>query len=139
MASDELEQLKADIARRYSEARLTPVSSGEVGNLRQSWPGIPDHYVDYLSEVGWGEVGAYMFFSGPVGSEEIYGDSTISEFPHLGCIQIVATDSAGGCIGFDTLMGWKMVMVDLPHHPPYLLPEQTMHDFVRCKALGEIR
>ncbi len=46
--------------------RRTPLTVEEAAALRRKHPGIPDDYIDYLTEIGWGPFREcqYMVYGG---------------------------------------------------------------------------
>jgi hypothetical protein len=51
------------------------LNAEETDEIRKEHPDIPNDYIDYLTEVGWGDFreSQYMVYSCLVDSEEIFG------------------------------------------------------------------
>jgi hypothetical protein len=62
--------------------RRTTLTAAEIGELRTAYPGIPDDYLDYLTEVGWGSFREcqYMVYGGPIDPDEIFGAQAVAVF-----------------------------------------------------------
>jgi hypothetical protein len=87
------------------------LSKNEIEEIRSAYPGIPQEYLDWLSDNGWGEhESGYMIYSSPTYSSEILG----SEFPEsIKNILMVGDDMAGYSIGFiGNNSNWKFVGID---------------------------
>ncbi len=87
---------------------LTPVEESAVAKIEESYPQAPQDYLRFLKEAGYGDVGAYMIYSGLVEPEEIYGpDGTILR----GNVILIGDDRAQVSVGFD-LHSWRVVEID---------------------------
>jgi hypothetical protein len=55
--------------------RRTTISPDEVSALRAQYPGIPNDYIAYLTEIGWGSFREcqYMVYRGPIKPESMFG------------------------------------------------------------------
>jgi hypothetical protein len=96
------------------ESQLTPLRESEVLSLRAQYPLLPEDYLDYLREVGWGDFGnsSYMIYSGLLRSDEIYDPETADDLSH---ILFFGDDFSGDCAGFDTENAWAVVEVEHTH------------------------
>ena len=92
-------------------SRLTPISEAEVISIRAQYPSVPEDYLDYLREVGYGDVGggSYMIYSGLLQSDEIYDPETAED---LSRVAFFGDDFGGQCAGFDTSKNWVVVEVE---------------------------
>ncbi|WP_420470955.1 hypothetical protein [Brevundimonas sp. FT23042] len=79
-------------------ARLEPISE----DARRALPAdLSMDYVDWLVRTGWGDLdGAFMFYSGPVHPEDVFGDNAPS-----GRFVLIGDDLAGYVIGLDLERG----------------------------------
>ena len=95
--------LFADLKRCKDTGRMlvgtTPVPSATLDSIVMDHPSLPEDYIAYLREVGWGELGnsCYMVYSGPVGADEIYGEDLPADVSNL---VFFGDDFAGYCAGF---------------------------------------
>lgn len=113
-------------------SRRTPVPESEINSLKTKYPRIPEDYLDYLREVGWGDFGdgTYMIYSGPLSSDEIYDPETAADLSHI----LFFGDNFGGdCAGFDTENDWAVVEVD---HTDMSSSEesQTFEEFIQDRV-----
>ena len=51
---------------------LQKCDSEALDQIRSNFGFLPDEYVQFLVDVGWGEVAGLMFYSGPVELHEIF-------------------------------------------------------------------
>jgi hypothetical protein len=84
------------------------LTASECEELRKQFDGLPDDYLLFLSEVGYGEIGGLSFYSGPVPPEDIYGNVPKA----LASVVHFADDMQGYCFGFDTASSFRVVEVD---------------------------
>ena len=123
---DDLDRLRATIQRLYPGTELTRLSEEQLAELRREYPGIPEHYLAYLHQVGYGDV-ALMFYAGPVSPEEIFGSEDAAS---LEGILFIADDFAGWSLGLDSRNGWRLVGVDSAGPQPMPEEAQTLAEFV---------
>jgi hypothetical protein len=85
---------------------MDKLTQPEIYSITQEFPGIPQDYLDWMRDVGWGEhENGYMVYSGPVTGDEIA--------PPLAEVVVVADDMAGYTIGYIRDSGnWHFVGVD---------------------------
>lgn len=88
---------------------LRPFGMPHVDAIRHTLPGVPDDYMQYLLEVGPGEVGVLTVLDEPMPVADVYG-AVAAE--HLGSIVVVATWDTGECVGFDVARDWSLVEID---------------------------
>lgn len=87
---------------------LTSVDNSTVVKILKSCPQAPPDYLRFLREAGYGDVGPYMIYSGPVEPEEIYGADS---GPLRGNVILFGDDRAQVSVGFD-LHSWRVVEID---------------------------
>ncbi len=86
----------------------------EAREIRAKHPGIPDSYIDLLTEVGWGDYGGIFLDEKPRNSLETLGPDASAG---LGKYLFVGHDAGGWSIAFDTSVSpWQVVPVnfDMP-------------------------
>ncbi|MDG3005468.1 hypothetical protein [Paludisphaera mucosa] len=118
--STDFSDLRDAIHRVWPDTALETLSAEEVASIGREHLGIPEHYTAFLRLIGWGSLGpgAFMFYSGPVAAEEVFGPA-----PALSGVWLVGDDFAGWCLGMDSRAGWSLVGVDDHRHGP--LPEAS--------------
>lgn len=86
---------------------LARSSRAGVEIIRARYPGLPDDYLDFLVEVGSGDLGEFQLYSGPVPAPEMYPSGTGA----LAEVLLVGDDFQGYCFGFDRASGFRLVEV----------------------------
>lgn len=83
-------------------------SAEEIVRLRERYPGLPEEYLDFLCEVGSGDIKELQIYSGPTSAYGIYPcvDETLSH------ILLFGDDFQGHCFGFDVEKNYQVVEVD---------------------------
>lgn len=121
----------ADLLRSNNLSdRFDALSEEELKKEVDENPNVPAEYIDFLREIGFGDVGDgyYMIYSGLIAPESIFDEATAKE---LEGIMFFGDDFNGYCGGFLTNENWKLVEVgsscDL-----YEL-EMTFEEFIREK------
>jgi hypothetical protein len=136
--------------KKYDDLSSTLRNAGLIENfelvdakklqvLRARHPGIPEDYLEFLTEVGWGTFGEVYFsvYSGPIDAEDVYDPETAARFKTL---LILGDDCAGCNIAFDTMRSWAIVEIESATMEVDLVAK-TFEEFIRSKAsyLIEIR
>ena len=76
---------------------LTTLSPDQVGLIAKAFPRLPDDYLRFLRESGWGEApSGFMIYSGPIPAREVYGED-IANDRYL----LLGDDLSGYCLAFD--------------------------------------
>jgi hypothetical protein len=91
--------------------RRTKLSIIEIDEIANEYKGVPQEYLNYLLEIGYGEIREYSlnFFSGLV----TLNDLDLEEHYPVGKnIQYFCTDFCGDMIGFDTFDNFNIVQLD---------------------------
>jgi hypothetical protein len=125
--------LLTTIRRAFPASRLEPVSKPELDALRSQFPGVPEHYLDFLRHVGYGSLrDSFMIYSGLVEPDEIFATRAAS----LEGIVFFGDTFGGTIVGFDTRHGWRLVSVD--DHTLEVEPEEarTVGEFL-ARRLAE--
>lgn len=81
------------------------LDSTEIGALTDQYPGLPADYLQFLTEVGYGDLGEVQLHSGPSAAERIY--PAVSE--SLESVLVFGDDKQGYCFGFDKNDGFRVV------------------------------
>ena len=55
---------------------MKKVDAPTLSDLADRYPAIPDRFLRFLADIGWGEIGSagYMIYSGPALATDIFGD-----------------------------------------------------------------
>jgi hypothetical protein len=115
------------LRRVFPASRLEPVAEPELAAIRRQHPGVPQHYLAFLRQVGYGSLGrSFMVYSGLVESDEIFGARSAT----LDGVVFFGDNFAGTVVGFDTRHGWRLVGVD--DHTLEVDPEaaRTVGEFI---------
>ncbi len=93
--------------RLATNANVSQLTATEVDDLKRQYPQIPEDYLAFLAEVGFGDLGELQLHSGPSSAECFY-----SPLPkHLEQVIIFGDDKQGHCFGFDRANGYRVVEV----------------------------
>ena len=117
----------ANIRKKLSDvSQVTPVSIADVETLKAQFVGIPSEYVEFMSQVGYGEIGSIRIYEAPTSPDAIYPSpqSDLSE------IVLFGDDFQGYCFGFDTRTGYSLIEVD----PRGKVRPRSENDFVSLIA-----
>jgi hypothetical protein len=100
----------------------------ELAALQSAHPRLPVEYLQYLSEVGWGEAeSGWMIYSGPINPQEVYGDQfSVSELVLLG------DDMQGYCLAYD-LASASYVEIDPRGSAEPIRDTSPFEQFVRSR------
>ncbi|MNX77705.1 hypothetical protein D3C86_1092570 [compost metagenome] len=73
------------------------LSAAKLVALQEKFPALPQDYLDYLAQYGWGmTLTGRVLYSGPIGPEEIFGDER-----NLPGVVLLGDDMAGYCFAFN--------------------------------------
>jgi hypothetical protein len=108
------------------------VTGDQLAALRTDFPGIPEDYLEYLAEIGWGTFGASLFvvYEGPISPEDMYDPVTAARFKSL---WLIGDDYSGYNIAFDTKRSWSIVGIDSANMEVNRVAK-TFESFIRKKA-----
>lgn len=90
---------------------LQKCDSEALDQIRSNFGFLPDEYVQFLVDVGWGEVAGLMFYSGPVELHEIFDRETAEASAK---IVLIGDDMAGGHLGY-VKVGNEWLLTDFDH------------------------
>lgn len=94
-------------ARLAANADITRLAATEVDELKRQYPEIPEDYLAFLAEVGFGDLGELQLHSGPSSAGSLY-----SPLPkHLEQVIVFGDDKQGYCFGFDRANNYRLVEV----------------------------
>ncbi len=83
--------------RKFAADWLEPVPAADCGKLQVETAGLPTDYIDWLQQIGWGELdGRFMFYSGPTSVALIYGHDAPT-----GRLVAIGDDMSGYVVGID--------------------------------------
>ena len=115
--------------------KLTPLAGEALARLRAAHPQAPEGYLDFLTTLGFGELGeaSFMLYGGLLAPDEVFGDTPAP----LAQVLLFGDDFAGTHCGFDTAHGWRIVEID----PTNFSPDVVGEDFaafirIRVAAAG---
>jgi hypothetical protein len=102
-----------DLAAERAQApldKLTPLAGDALARLRAAHPQAPEGYLDFLTTLGFGELGeaSFMLYGGLLAPDEVFGDTPDG----LQQVLLFGDDFAGTHCGFDSAQGWRIVEVD---------------------------
>ncbi|MGG3527710.1 SMI1/KNR4 family protein [Bacillus pseudomycoides] len=95
-----------DAPTDYDFSKLTESIIYEESMLN----GIPQDYIIFLKEVGYGSVSNayFMFYGGLIEADEIYD---ADENPEIKTVLLFGDNFAGDAIGFQTTNSWEIVEI----------------------------
>ena len=126
--TDVFARVRDTIMRVFPQARLVPVGEEEVAAIRSQFPDAPEHYLEFLRQVGYGSLGDnFMLYSGLCAPDDIFDTETATD---LAGVVFLGDNFAGWMVGFDTRNGWQLVGVDSSSLTPEPEPAKTVADFV---------
>jgi len=98
-----------DIRKRLPvDANVKRLTFTEVDALRQKNQHLPEDYLDFLADVGFGDLGELQLHSGPSRAASFF-----SPMPkHLEQVVIFGDDKQGYCFGFDGGNGYRVVEIN---------------------------
>lgn len=120
-----------------SETRMnkrTTLTDSETDAIRAEHPGIPEDYLAYLIEIGWGPFREcqYMVYGGLTDPEEIFDKETVAQFGKR--LLLFGDNFSGDPAGFIPDENWKVV--ELWHDSIEIYdPKQSFATFIRDKML----
>ncbi len=117
------------IHRVLPESQLKPVSTSNLLAIQRTYPDVPNHYLSFLQNVGFGSLGDSYFaiYSGLIKPGDIYGGNTPEA---LANILFFGDNFAGWMVGFDKRNDWQIVGVDSGRPIPTIQEEKTIAEFI---------
>ncbi len=91
---------------------------------------VPDDYVDFIREIGCGEIGEdyFMLYNGLISPSDIYDPDKADELRY---ILFLGDDFSGRCVGFENSGSWELIEVDENQRINFL--NITFEEYVRTK------
>jgi hypothetical protein len=105
-----LDEFISKVVAKYPRSRIEPLSQTALLRITADHPGLPTEYLELLTTFGHGTIGRdrFMLYSGPVSSEEIFGDG-----PDLRGLLLIGDDLAGYHVALrQHERGWQVVEFD---------------------------
>jgi len=87
--------------------QLGKLNDEEINILLTEFSGLPNDYLVFLKEVGYGNLGEIQIYSGPIPPNEVYPVNK-----ELEGIILFGDDHQGYCFGFDSRDSFRVVEVD---------------------------
>ena len=89
----------------------TPLSVAEISEIRNQYPSIPEDYLDYLTEVGWGAFREcqYAVYRGLIDPSDIFDTATAASFQKR--VLCFGDNFAGDPGGFLPDENWAVVEI----------------------------
>lgn len=111
---------------------LSQLSPEDIQDLKNCLPGLPEDYLLFLEQIGYGCLDGLQVYSGPIAPDEIYpkfrGDPAN--------VILFGDDTQGYCFGFDTSQAFALVEVD-PKGTPHTLEEGSFLSLMAVYLLVE--
>lgn len=129
-----LEFLLQSIRSIWPGSELQPLNFEEISAIQRAHPGVPDHYLAFLRQIGWGSLGPgdFMIYSGLVASKDVIGF-----VPELADVWLIGDDYSGWCLGFDSNDNWRMVSVDDADRKPSPVAWPDVAAFIADRIASE--
>lgn len=129
--AEDFGSLLTTLRRVFPTCQLERLIDSELVAIRQQYPNVPDHYLAFLREVGWGSLcGTFMLYSGLVEPGDIFDPQTAAELDGL---LFFGDNFAGWVVGFDTRRGWRVVNVDNGHEASEPEQARTLGEFIALR------
>jgi hypothetical protein len=124
------DDLVALLEHHHLAQKLTKLTENEIVDLVEMYPEAPKDYIDYLREVGYGDIGDgyYMIYSGLITPDSIFDAETAKELEEL---LLFGDDFSGYCGCFLTTEDWTLIEED--GSCEFYEPEMTFEGFIREK------
>ena len=97
--------------RETRKNRRTTLNAAEIAELRTGYPDIPEDYLDYLSEIGWGSFREcqYVVYDGPIDPGDIFDSETVTSLKKR--VLCFGDNFSGDPGGFLPEEGWQVVEI----------------------------
>lgn len=97
---------------------LSPLNSSEIEKIQNDFPGIPEDYLAFLEECGYGDMGVFLY-SGPIKANEIFDYEEVKEedpieYEKLEQTWLIGDYGMGDAFGYWIQKG-KYHLVDVDH------------------------
>jgi hypothetical protein len=114
----EIGVLKNLLEKRGALQELSPLTSHQIEKIRSDFPGIPEDYLAFLKECGYGEVVVFLY-SGPIKANEIFDYEELKEvdpieYEKLEQTWLIGDYGMGDAFGY-WIQNGKYHLVDVDH------------------------
>lgn len=106
---------------------LERLSEEKVSEIKRRFPGLPDDYIQFLREIGHGNLGVLVIYDSPIDPVYVYSEARAESLKGL---VLFGDDMQGFCYGFDLQAGCRVIEVD-PRGRVDRTIEAGFADFVR--------
>lgn len=112
--------------------KLQNCTSAGLTQIRSEYDFLPDEYIQFLVNAGWGEVAGFMFYSGPIELHDVFDKETAEASPR---IILIADNMAGWHLGYIEIDNtWMLTDFDHMELPGRPLPNKnSLREFVRIQ------
>ncbi|MEO6809476.1 MAG: hypothetical protein ABI353_10245 [Isosphaeraceae bacterium] len=100
------EMIEFVIKKLSARPDVEQITGPQAAQMVSEFPGIPAEYVDFLTRVGFGDLGELQFYEGPVPAGDIY-----PQHKNTTTIIIICDDFQGTCYGFDMASDFALVEI----------------------------
>jgi hypothetical protein len=116
------------LRRVYPTSQLEAVAEPKLDAIRRRYPGVPEHYLAFLRQVGYGSIGGtFMVYSGLCEPDDIFDPATAAELDGL---LFFGDDFDCWVVGFDTRHGWGLIGVNNGYLDPEPQEARTVGEFI---------
>jgi hypothetical protein len=124
------DDLLYQLIKRNLRSCFEKFSEKELESEIEKYQNTPSDYVDFLREIGYGEIGDgyFMLYSGFVNPSDIYDQTKADKLRY---ILFIGDDFNGRCIGFENSHLWELVEVDENQKINFL--NISFEEFIRDK------
>ena len=127
--------LRTALRRVFPDCQLEPITEPELTALRKLHPGVPEHYLAFLRQVGYGSLsGTFMLYDGLCTPDDIFDPQTAAS---LDGILFFGDNFAGWMVGFDTRANWRIVGVDSYFLEPHPEEAKTVGEFIAQRIANQ--
>ena len=122
--------------KRTKMNRRTQISAQQAAGLSKQHPDIPDDYVAYLREVGWGSFREcqFMVYAAPATPDQILGQGVFGWLKPSTRVLCFGDNFSGDLVGF--LPDEKWAVVELWHDAGQVYPtKQSFGQYIRKQML----
>jgi hypothetical protein len=113
-----IETLKKLLEKHGVLQNLSPLTGHQIEEIRNDIPDIPEDYLAFLAECGYGDMGVFIY-SGPIKANEIYDYEELKEEDPIGYEKfeqtwLIGDYGMGDAFGYWIQKG-KYHLVDVDH------------------------
>ncbi|ENM5919835.1 SMI1/KNR4 family protein [Vibrio metoecus] len=95
-----IEKFKIKVATELPDSNLTTSTENELKKLKSLFAGLPDEYLSFLKNIGYGSFDgcAFSIYGGPLEPDEIFEPETASELTNY---IFIGDDFSGWMLAYD--------------------------------------